>query len=269
MTEPGITPTPQIATPEPDLITRQSQVKVEPKAAPVTEPEFDFKEIDSITDPVQKEVVLKAYKSFQRGFNEKFQTISSLKKEYETKLTEFSNWTPERVQQLVNDPNFKEAAKVVVGNQTPNGQSDDDQSYLSDGDKQRMKQLEQELINLKGASFQQLKSQQDTSLKVKYANYSSDAVDILTNDMLTGKVQATREHLHKVLDYDSAVQRAYELGKQDRKLEIDEKGASASFSPETRIAPSGEQITPEKGEGDRAFLQRIFSKNLENSRQKK
>ena len=259
MTEPNVVATPEV---KPDLITRASQVKLETQPQPTqTSDEFDYKEIEAIKDPVAKDLALKAYKSFQRGFNQKFQDIASLRKDLENKSQEFSNWTPERVQQLINDPKFVEAAKNVVGTQS-------ETTYETETDK-KVKLLEQELQTLKGQSLQQNFRQQDEQFKQKYANYKPEAVDILTNDMLQGKVQATREHLWKVIDYDDAIQRAYELGKQDRQLDLGEKQTSASFSPQSTMSPTAEKMKPEQGEGDRDFLRRIFNKNAQAAQQRK
>lgn len=253
MPEPNQTVTPEQ---KPDLITRVAQVKTETKESSVTEPEFDYKEIESIKDPVAKEIALKAYKSFQRGFNQKFQDIASLRKDLENKSQEFSNWTPERIQKLINDPKFVEAAKSVVGTQT------EEQPYETEADKE-LKVLKEKVRQLEGQTIQQTFKQQDEQISKKYANYNPQKVDEITADMLSGKVQATREHLWKVLDYESAVERAYQLGKEDRKLEMGEKHASASFDTNTTITTNGEKTEPLKGESDRSYLQRLFAKNAQ------
>jgi hypothetical protein len=254
------------ATPEvkpdvkPDLITRASQVKIEPTVKEVSEPEFDYKEIEAIKDPIAKDIALKAYKSFQRGFNSKYQDLSAIRKDYESRANELSTWTPERVQKLINDPNFVEAAKNVVGTQP-------EQSYETETDK-KVKMLEQELNQLKGQSLQQTFKAQDAEIGKKYANYDPNKVDEITAEMLSGKIQATREHLWKVLDYEEAVKRAYQLGKEDRQLDLGEKQSSASFGSSSPQAPSGERMEPEKGENDRNFFKRAFLKNLTESQKK-
>jgi len=246
---------------KPDLVTRASQVKVEPKPTQVNEPEFDYKEIEAIKDPVAKEIALKAYKSFQRGFNQKFQDIASLRKDLENKSQEFSNWTPERVQSLINDPKFVEAARNVVGTQN-------EQTYETETDK-KVKELENQLNQLKGQSVLQTFKQQDEEIAKRYANYNPKKVDEITAEMLSGKVQATREHLWKVLDYEDAVQRAYQLGLEDKKLNLNDKISSASYSPNsTTITSSGEKPMPEKGESDRDFLKRMFFKNSDAGQKK-
>jgi hypothetical protein len=254
-----------IVTKEPDLVTRVSQVKVEPEVKPteVKEPEFDFKEIDKITDPAAKEYAEKAYKSFQRGFNQKFQELAEIRKTYETKTAETSNWTPERVQQLLNDGTFVNAAKSVMATQAPSTfeGTQEDWSGLSDTDKAKFHQLENKINFLEQQNFQTKRVQEDESLKTKYVNYKPEAIDILTADLLANKVQATREHLWKVYDYDDAVRRAYELGKEDRQLETTEKKSSTSVEGLTTTS-SKEIPTPEKNESNRAFWNRIVLSNL-------
>jgi len=253
----------QVVTKEPDLVTRVSQVKVEEPKPEVKEPEFDFKEIDKIQDPTAKEYAEKAYKSFQRGFNQKFQELAEIRKSYEAKTADTSNWTPERVQSLLNDNNFVNAAKSVMASQAPTTfeGTQEEWSGLSETDKVKFHNMEQEIHMLKQQNFQSKRVQEDESLKTKYGNYKPEAIDILTADLLANRVQATREHLWKVYDYDDAVRRAYELGKEDRQLETTEKKSSTSVEGLTTTS-SKEIPTPEKNESNRAFWNRIVLSNL-------
>lgn len=276
------TTTTTVKTPEPDLITRVSQFKKEePKQTTnpeegkqtgeekaVVEPEFDFKEIEKIPDPAAKEYAEKAYKSFQRGFNQKFQEISALRKELESERqklqqTQPSNWTPEKIQSLMQDPQFVNAAKVVVQNQNPttSGLTDDQYSALSDVEKKQLQDMRQELGQLKQQNFIQQIRQQDETLKTRYANYEPQAVDIITSDLLTGKVQATREDLWKVYDYDKAVQRAYELGKQDKLKDTQEKVNSMSFEG---VNATGNKEIPkaESNESASSYFGKLVMNNI-------
>ena len=254
--------------PEPDLITRVSQFKKEeePKLTgevKVTEPEFDFKDIEKITDPTAKEYAEKAYKSFQRGFNQKFQELADLRKSYEQKVTETSIWTPEKVQSLLNNPDFVNSAKTVMVNQAPQTFEGTQQEWsaLSDTDKAKFQQLENKINILEQQNYQVRRTQEDETLKNKYTNYNAQAMDILTADLLQQKVIATREHLWKVYDYEGAVERAYNLGLQDGTKGVREKVSSSSM--EGTMATSNKE-TPKKedGETDRNFFRRIFLNNL-------
>jgi hypothetical protein len=262
-TQAPVAPAPVETKPEVNLVTRASAVKFEtPKE--VTPPEFDVNEINKIADPAAKEYAEKAYKSFQRGFNSKFQELAELRKNYEAKINENSQWTPQKVQSMLQDPNFVQAAKQVVATQNPpnSGLTEEQYSALSDGEKARINQMESELSQLKQQNFQAVKVQEDTALKSKYANYSSDIVDVTINDLVQGKVRASREDIFKVLDYDDGIKRAYELGRQDERGTKQEKLNAASYeSPST--VPVRE--TPQKTdkETDRAFLSRLFFANQE------
>lgn len=260
---------------EPDLITRVSQFKKEEPTETkstgektVTEPEFDFKDIEKIADPTAKEYAQKAYKSFQKGFNQKFQELADLRKTYEQKVTETSTWTPERIQGLLNDTNFVNAAKSVMSSQAPQAfeGTQQDWSALSDTDKAKFQGLESEINLLKQQNYQVRKLQEDETLKNRYANYNPQALDVLTAELLTGKVQATREHLYKVLNHDENVRNAYELGLRDGTKGVREKVSSSSMEG-TMATSIKETPKKEEGETDRNYFRRLFLNNVAKQRE--
>ena len=120
-----VQPTP---APAENLVTRVSQFKQEnkDKAIPVDEPQFDINEINSIKDPEARAYAEKAYKSFQKGFNKKFEDLANIRKSLEKEKETISSWSPERVQNLLNDKNFVYAAQKLQQFQNPH------QSGLSD-----------------------------------------------------------------------------------------------------------------------------------------
>ena len=254
---------------EPDLITRVSAVKpeeiIKPTGTEVTEPEFDFKNIENIKDPVAKEQALAAYKSFQKGFNQKFQEIAEIRKTLETQKVQKvdDKWTPDRIQTLLQNPEFVQAAQSIIGN--PTTTNTEDNSLLTDKEKQKLATLEVELQQMKQLNWQTIKAQQDTQLKTKYANYDAQAVDTLTSDMLSGKYQATREDLWRAYDYESGIKRAYELGKLDAKGVIKEKTQTTSIDGLTTVRADN-QVQPEKDENSRDFFRRLFINNLEKTK---
>jgi len=240
--------------PKVDLVTRVSQVKVEPKPEPETI--FNVNDINAIEDPKAKEYATKAYKSLQGDYTRKSQALAEERKRWEAEKAQKEHWNVDKVQSLLTDPEFIQAAQGIVG-----AQQAEDTSILSDTEKKRIADIE----NLARMAVQQnatlLKKQQDETLKSKYANYNPQAIDILTADMIQGKVQATREHLHKVLDYDDAIQRAYELGKSDRKLETEEK--VNALSPEGMTVTGNESIpAPEQGESSKNYFMRLANKRM-------
>jgi len=227
---------------------------------------FDVNEIQKIEDPKARELAEKAYKSFQRGFNTKFQEIAELRKALESQGHSTERWTPERIQQLINDPEFIQAAQVVAGNNNPSnsGLTDEEYSALNDREKAQLVMLQREVNSLKQTNMTSMKVQQDASLKNTYANYEPQKVDGLLADMQQGRIQATREHLWKVIDYDSAVQRAYDLGKHDERGGTPERVASLSMQG-ISIQPN-QSIQPEEKESSLSFFQRISRQRLAESK---
>lgn len=262
------------AKPAENLVSRVAAFKPEVKpVVPVAEDAFDFKQIEAIKDPLAKDIALKAYKSMQSGFGKKFQEIAELRKTLEAKASETANWSPERVQSLLNDPNFVKAAQQVAGtssvnNQNQSGLTNEEWSALTDNERAQLGAMQHKINMLENINSQTLKLQQDEQLKTKFANYDPRAVDLLTNDLLQGKVQATREHLHKVLDYEQAVERAYQLGLTDGTKGKQERLNASSYQGSSAIN-SSERPQPEKGEGNLNFFQRVARQRLAESLAKK
>jgi len=244
-----------------DLVTRVSQVKVETAAPKPDEPTdtFNVNDIDNIEDPKAKEYAEKAYKSFQRGFNKKYEELAALRKDLEKKGEETSTWTSEKVQSLLKDESFVNAARSVTEN--PNGLTQEEYSALTDTEKAKLNNLETEVNNLRKLNHQARNKQQDEQLKRKYANYDSSIIDTTSSDLISGKVVATREDLFKVVDYDKAINRAYNLGLQDRKLETSDRLNSMSVDG-INTTLSGVVPEPIKGESDKAYFKRLATKRL-------
>jgi len=253
-------------TKEPDLVTRVSQFKEEekePTGEQDNKPEFDFKEIENIKDPEAKVWAQKAYKSFEKGYQEKFQKLAAETKALKSQQAQIESWTPERLQQEMNKPDFISAAQGIIKTQN---QETDEYSALSEKEREKLQKMEQELATLRQQTSYSKKLAEDEQLRTKYADYNPQAVDILTADLINGKVQATREHLYKVLNYEDAVKKAYELGKSDRKKENEEK--MTSMSPEGTTAQSTEgALEKEKGESNKQWFMRNALNRLVKSKE--
>jgi hypothetical protein len=257
-----------------DLMTRVSQFVKEkgPESESTdsnTDVKFDYSELDSVDSPEKaREWAEKAYKSMQRGYNEKFQDIAGLRKELQATNEANKGWTPERVQSLLNDREFVNAAEQVYSNQNPqaSGLTDDQYSSLTDSDKQSLhlaianSQKAQQEVNLmkQTRDFER----QDLQLSQKYSNYDPAKVDGLYDDMVSGKVNANREALWQVLDYEPAVNRAYELGLKDGQKNGSEM--SNSVSVEGRNIISSAPLQKEEGESGRNYFKRLAERNLKN-----
>lgn len=255
---------------EEDLITRVSQVKPpeSQEGKPKVEGSFNINDLDAeiekVTDQAVKDQLIGLKKSLLRGENQKYQEIANLRKQYEQKLAESSTWTPERVKAEMNKPDFVRAAQDVLQSQNPSGSglTEEQWSGMSDAEKAEIKQLKDKINILEQSSWEATKIQQDNALKSKYANYASDVVDTTTQGLMSGKVKATREDLWKVIDYENAVRRAYELGKQDKLIDNQEKIGGMSFDTTTRnvTAPSG--LERQKGETIASFMRRSYQQHI-------
>jgi hypothetical protein len=251
---------------EPDLVTRVSQVKTEVKAKEEIDSKFNINDLDaqieSVQDPAIKEQLVGLKKSLLRGENQKYQEIANLRKQYETKLADVTTWTPDRLKQELSKPDFVQAAQSVL-NQNPSnsGLTDDQYSALSDTDKKELAQLKQKISTLEQTNWEAMKIQQDMQLRNKYANYDTTIIDTTATDLVQGKRQATREDLWKVIDYENAVKRAYELGKQDRQLENQEKASGMTFDTGGNMATPG-AVERQKGETTQQFMTRSYNEHL-------
>lgn len=240
---PVVTPSQEPVKVEEDIITRASKFieANKPKETVSDRVDFNSQELDKIlegvTDPVIKEQLIKKSKSLESGFNRKFQELADLRKKLESNLTQSQQWTPEKVKSLLQDPTFIQSAQAVVPSTPPEGMTEEEYSMLSDSDKQKLANLEQELGFLKGERMQTLKKEEDSRLMSRYSNYKPEAVDKLLEDMMNGRVQATREALWKVLDYEDMAKRVYAMAMADKQSQNQER-VNAS------VVPSGASVVP-------------------------
>ena len=258
-------PGPEAAgTPEIPLIQRVA--RMEPEKKPVEEPTNQFGLSKEDYDAVQSDPVLsKFYKSMNSDYIKKTQEVAEQRRALETQPKK-QPWTMQKVQELVNDPEFVQAAQTFSQTNNPQGSglTDEEWSTLNDKEKAQLAGLETKVNHLTQVNQENLKIQQDANLKQTYANYNSQAVDDLLSDMMSNRLQATREHLWKVLDYESAVDRAYRLGRADERGGIQEKVIASS--PEGINAQPNQTIQPEKEESNMNFWKRITTKRLAESK---
>ncbi len=220
-----------VKVPEPDLITKVTQFKKQP--APVqsnaSSPDnldmgFDYKEIESIQDPIAKEVAIKAYKSMQSGFTKKSMDIAQQRKDLEAKLSDMNKWTPSRIQELLNNQEFLQAAQQVTGNQNQNtGLTDEEFSTLTDKEKTEILQLKSTVNELKQKEFQSVIHQTDTQLKSRYPDYDPIMVDEGIARLSRMSPNEIREYVYKAINHEEHMRNAYEVGRSDREKLNQEK----------------------------------------------
>jgi len=236
---------------------------------PDSEPKFNVNDIDKIQDPEAKKYAQEAYKSFEKGYQKKFQELSEERKKLEHSLESSNKWTPEKVQSLLSNQEFINASQAILqsSNPTEGAMSDNEWSALSDKEKVEIKSMKQELLAMKHENqltkFNAELEKQNAELATKYADYDSTKVNQLRDGLLAGKIQATNEHLWKVLSYEDAIKKAYQMGKEDRKLDTATRVSSAS--PVANLSSTTQNNAGTKqadGESSKDYLRRILSEKL-------
>lgn len=184
---------------------------------------------DDIKDPIARQLAEKRIKELEAGFNKKYEQIATLRKDLESKSGQSRQWTQEELDRELKNPAFISLVQArqqqAAANQPPaefEGNADE-WSALTPVEKQHFAQLTQKVSAQEQFMMDMLKTQEDSKLKTSYPDYDSQAVDQIQRDLLSGKVQATREHLWKVANFDSAIQKAYQLGLKDRNSSVTEK----------------------------------------------
>ena len=238
---------PEVESPKEDIVSRVSQ------SAEATETEdiFNINDIEKIENPQARDYAQKAYKSFEKGYQKKYQDLAEQRKGFEQKLADMGKWSPERIQKELLNPEFVQAARAVAGTQ----EQETEESAVTIENRRKIQELEAQITNAGMV-------RQDEVLRTKYKDYDSKVVNSLIQDLQTGKIKATREDLWKILNFDKYTDRAYQLGKKDKNLDLTEKIESTSVDG-IQATASGEVLKPEKNEKDEVYFMRLALKNLQ------
>ena len=154
----------------------------------------------------------------------------------------------------------------MVSQNPPNsGKSDSEWSAMSEGEKailldtqRRMGVMEQQLIS-------ERVQKEDAQLKTRYQDYAPDIVDTKITKVLKGQDMISREDVWKAINFEKSVNNAYELGKKDGQVVINDKVNSTSTDGYTMTSPN-DKPQPMKGENDKAFFRRLVEFNMVNSK---
>ncbi len=277
--------------PEPSLLERVSKFTpepakpVEPAPAPVASEGFNVKELESIKDPIARAAAERAYKSFQSDYTKKTQAIAEKnreleerKKALETQAVQANQrqpWTADKIQrELLSDPTFvAEAQRLAAVNPTPvnpqaSGLSDDQWSALTSEEKAKFQLMEQKIAKFEQQSKQSeqqaqnaLVLQQHQALKAKYADYDSDIVYPTVRSVVEGKAQIGLEDVFRAINYEKAVNKAYELGRQDALGKAKEKMGNMSYEG-GQISGTRSTLEAEKNESTPNFFKRLAMSRL-------
>ena len=263
-----------------DIVSRVLKAPLPKQDQPEAEPteegsKFNFNDIDKITDPEAKKYAESAYKSMEKGYQKKFQELADQRKQLERETSEQSKWTPEKVDALLSNQEFIQAAqtKLQATNPTEGELSDDEWSALSPKEKSEFKAMQSRLLQMENNNKQlQMKQElerQVQDLSSKYTSFDQSKVLGMLTDINAGKFSATLEHIHKVVDYEDAIRRAYRMGKEDRQLDVKEKSAVSTIDVAGAVKPSSPEIKRQEGETSKAFLMRRMSERWQEAQRTK
>jgi hypothetical protein len=266
-------------TPDDDIVSRVLKAtpkSVEPEADSAdTDTKFNFNDIEKITDPEAKKYAESAYKSMEKGYQKKFQELADQRKQLEQQMYEQSKWTPEKVDALLSNQEFIQAAqaKLQATNPTEGELSDDEWSALSPKERSEFKAMQSKLMQMensnKSLQMKQELERQVQDLSGKYASFDKSKVIGMLTDINAGKFSATLEHIHKVVDYEDAIRRAYRMGKEDRQLDVKEKSAVSTIDVAGAVQPSNTEIKRQEGESSKAFLMRRMAERWQETQKTK
>jgi hypothetical protein len=228
--------------------------------------------IDSVEDPEFKSQLMELRKSALSGMNDKFREIADIRKDLQAMKDNGqsvpANWTPERIQSLLNDPQFVQAAQQITGETPSNG---DPLEYADDGVKNVVNDMKKEIATLKAGQNQAIQAQtnaarqaQHTELSSRYANYVPQEIDTITSDMIEGRLQATNEHLYWAMKGPDNAKNAYEMGLRDGRAGKEENQAPTSIDG-INTSLSNEVETKKEKESNLNFFMRLAQKNMKAS----
>lgn len=182
-------------------------------------------------------------------------------KQTETERQGMNTWTPERIDKLVQDQNFVQAAQVRLQQQSslqaPQNYpgSQEEWSALSENEKKSiyggLSNVEAKINNLLAQQDKLLLQQEDERIKAKIPHYDPVEINQFAQEFTQGKVprERLRELVAKGLHYEKDVERSYQFGLQDRQGDIQGKKGASTLNPGTSNTKMADEI-PQKQEGE-------------------
>lgn len=249
-----------------DIIQRQAK---EPKATPQAEPAVKLS-LDDVKDPAARQILEAKMKEANDAISRKFGEIggekAQLLREMETLKNEMNKpWTPSRIQELMNRPDFIQAAQQAAQVSAPENWTgtNDQWSNLSQSEQAQFRQLAQSQKALEAQLTQMQLSQVDEKLRTRFPDYNPQDVDTFIKDALDGRISndQLREFVYKAKNFDRHVEESYKYGLKDRNGNIQEKlNGSTNLGLSSTLAE--EKPTKKEGESGHEFFKRLTLFNL-------
>lgn len=235
--------------------------------------------LDDIKDPVQRSVVQKALETklkqandaISRKFGEFGAEKSKLlqeKQAIELQLEQAKNkhFTVQDIQQMVNRPDFIQAAQAYQQQLAPEGwnKSAEEWSNLSESEKSMVANALREAQSAKAQVSQMQLSHLHNELRSQYTDYNPAEVESIITRANTGQMTQKEifELTYKALKAEEMAKRAYQLGYQDSQSVTREKVGGASMPNGIQTQVSSESLQRLPNEPSRSFFKRVAEKSL-------
>jgi len=263
-----------VVTPKADeLLKRMGEEAIKKANTPVVSPSDPSANspvsLDDIKDPVQRKLVEDKMKNLESHYNKKYQSNAEKERSLETLRQDLERktnqpWTPQRVQEILRDQTFVQAAQTVASQMPPQEFSgtQEEWSNLSDSEKRSIQELKAQ-VQTQSAQLQRMAiSKDEEQLKQRYSDYDSGKIENFYRDVSEGRVPEVqlREFIYKALNHDHHLERTYELAKQDGQALIKEKyNGSTQLGLNAQIG--SDPIKREEGQRGRDLFMKIFQAN--------
>lgn len=258
---------------------KESQATQNTSSSEVPASLFDRSELVSqIKDPYARKQVedylSRKEKDMLRGMNDKFQEAARIRKEAEDRLSKTADFTKlspaEKLKLIQQDQSFIEYAQAEAQRQQAQSApsnwdgTQEEWSALSDKERIEFKSLRTEINELKQMERMRLLDQADKEIATRLPGYDPQLVNSFQSDLGQGKFSEPqlREMIAKAHLFDSAVERAYQQGLEDRKMDVNAKISATTGFHNARTELSQNIPQKESGETSRNHFIRIAQQRL-------
>lgn len=234
-----------------DILVRGTKpIEDNPKPQETTETNYR-QDLEKITDPSVRAIAEKAIKDFESGYNKKYESLALQRKDLDARLQQISTWTPQRLQEELRKPEFVQAIQSLQQTAPPNGWegSTDEWSALSPSEKQQFASLKQETQSLQSQMAKMQQEREDIEVSKLYPDYDPKIVDEAVEGLRTGRINASRADIWKVVNHDKNVEKGYQVGYEDGYKKAVEKLNGSSILPQNGNVTSADEVPEEVRKG--------------------
>lgn len=232
--------------------------------------------LDDVTDPKAKELLQAKLKEANRAIGSKFEEAARLRKDLESERSR--PWTPERIQELIKDPNWRSAAVTALEARAKTGApsawegTDEQWSALNDDEKKAFRALEDKVTRLESDQVQRDDATEHEQVKSEFADYDADKVKSFQRDIMEGRVSQLqiKRLIWQAINFERYLEQSYKFGLEDRNGNLKTKLNGSSTTTGSGASTETDEGLPTKkeGESNRSFFKRVAEYRLEQNKSK-